>query len=77
MKIRSGYVSGEFHQKAPKKKCANMFKFGPQFAACFPRNDSPRREYVLSQYRLLCQGIRDVRISDAGCSAWPAAGGAW
>lgn len=31
--------------------------------------------YYRDQYQLLCDGIRNVLISDAGCSAWMESGG--
>lgn len=34
-------------------------------------------EYARRQYKLLCDGVRDVRISDAGIYGWELGGGQW
>ena len=41
-----------------------------------PRGEMPD-DFIRRQYKLLKEGIRDVRIHDAACISWLNAGGKW
>jgi len=58
------------------KRKANFCRFEKLFRSCY-RDRKVQKDYVRSQFDLLVKGVRDVRISDNGCYAWPAAGGEW
>jgi hypothetical protein len=67
------------------KKKANYVKFLAKFRKNsnydFSQPDKRTRSLILNaalrQYRLLCEGIRDVRIGDISIYAWDAGGGEW
>lgn len=59
------------------KKKANFIKFWACFRRICGDSNKPTLEYCRRQYRLLCDGIRDVRISDTGIYAWDAGNGEW
>lgn len=68
-----------------KKKKANFIKFLAKYRKIshddFRQSDKQTRSLILNaasrQYRLLCEGIRDVRIGDTAIYAWGAGKGEW
>lgn len=59
------------------KKKANFIKFWANFRRICGNGNKRTLEYCHRQYKLLTEGVRDVRISDTGIYAWNEADGEW
>ena len=59
------------------KKKANFIKFWAAYRRCEDSGGKLILEACQRQYKLLCEGIRDVRIGDTACHAWTDGGGEW
>ncbi len=62
------------------KKKANFIKFFSTFRRIYGPDWHGNYPILLTtrfQYQLLCEGIRDVRISDTAILAWNNGGGEW